>query len=128
MRGGLISTGINDITANIISGTVDIKSDGTFVFSAYLGSGTMQEKRFPSACISITGTAATHTWSSTDIEVVISNGFSYFSLDATEYEKRSVAWDLYEYGNTILNKLSKPSYTFQVDTANFFSLKEFEAF
>lgn len=55
-------------------------------------------------------------------------GNVYFSRCYSAYEQYGVEWELYEYGNQVLEKLSKPSYSFDVSTANFFSLDEFNSF
>lgn len=43
-------------------------------------------------------------------------------------ERRSVAWDLFQYGQEVLEKVSQPSYSFTVDSADFLVMDEFEAF
>lgn len=118
----------DDINASVISAVIDWHTDQTFVVSAYLSSGTISGNLFPSACISFTGRGNRAVYGSDSVCLSISSGYRYFTLDASEYEKRSVAWELYEYGNEILNKLSKPSYTFDVTSANFLALDDFESF
>ncbi len=52
----------------------------------------------------------------------------YFTQNLTEWEKRSVAWDLFQYGQEVLEKVSQPSYSFTVDSADFLVMDEFDAF
>jgi len=126
IKGGTMRLG-GDMTANVISAIVDWHNDDTFVMSAYLSSGTIQGNTFPSACASVTGSGGRVPGDDT-LSLLVRDGYRYFTLDASEYEKRSVAWELYEYGEEVLRKLSQPSYTFQIDSANFMALDEFESF
>lgn len=127
IKGGNITIA-DDLSANVISATVDRQSDGSFVATAYLSSGTIAGNTFPSACVSLTGDGGSITAGSGSATVNLTNGYRYFTLDASEYEKRSVAWELYEYGEEVLNKLSVPSYSFNVTSANFLTLDEFVTF
>ncbi|MBQ8619044.1 MAG: hypothetical protein IJ418_16230 [Clostridia bacterium] len=118
----------DDMSASVISAIIDWHSDSSFVISAYLSSGTIQGNTFPSACVSITGNGVNASFGGTAVSLKVISGYRYFTLDASEYEKRSIAWELYEYGEEVLNKLSQPSYTFSVTSANFFALDDFESF
>lgn len=46
----------------------------------------------------------------------------------TEEEKIEVAEELFEYGKTILSRISQPSYSFSVESSNFIFLEEFKSF
>lgn len=122
------------IQANIIHMVMEVASDLSFVLTGYLCEGTVDSKFFPNGCLSITGTVfgapnltligdSEYQFSSS-----INSGYMYFTRNTSEYERRAVAWDLYEYGSQILDKISQPSYTFSVDSANFLRLEEFESF
>lgn len=52
----------------------------------------------------------------------------YYTRNTSAYQRQAVEWDLYDYGLDALKRLAWPSYTFSVDSANFFSLEEFAAF
>ena len=127
IRGGQIEIG-DDLTANVISAVIDRQTDGSIVATAYMSSGSISGNGFPSACVSLIGSVGAFDAEADSITVVLESGYRYFTLDATEYEKRSVAWELYEYGEEALNKLAVPSYTFSVTSANFLALEEFIAF
>lgn len=127
IKGGEISID-GDLEANVISAIVDHQSDGSFVATAYLSSGKIAGNTFPSACVSLTGSGGNIVSDSDTAVLNLTNGYRYFTLDASEYEKRSVAWELYEYGEEVLNKLSVPSYSFNITSANFLTLSEFESF
>lgn len=48
--------------------------------------------------------------------------------DMTEEQKTEVAQELYDFGENILSNISQPRYSFDVDSANFIFLKEFQPF
>lgn len=115
------------VSANIISSILEHNSDNTFVMSFYLSKGTVGESNFETACLSITG-SCTATSTATSLSVALTSAYMYLTLNTSEYAKRAVAWDLYEYGNGILEKISQPSYKFSVTSANFIYLEDFEEF
>ncbi len=126
------------IDTKSISSIVEIDEDNTFVATAYLSSGTYSGNSFESACISMVGDAAnvTDDTAADDIGQLIGsslsfsakNGYLYFTFNTTEYQKRTVAWELYQFGRETLNKLSQPTYTFSVTSANFLALSDFVSF
>lgn len=127
IKGGEIEIS-GDLKANVVSAIVERQASGSFVATAYLSSGTIAGNSFPSACVSLTGDGGSITSDEFSAIVSITNGYRYFTLDASEFEKRSVAWDLYEFGEEILNKMAAPSYSFSITSANFLALEEFVAF
>ena len=138
IKGGTINADFID--AEIISAAFEKASNDTFVMTAYLGAGTTGDRSFPKGCISLTGTISSveHDMSEdaeipdllvgSQLNIVVSEGYLYFTLNTSEYEKRAVAWDLFEYGNEILTKVSQPSYTFGVTSANFLCIDDFVKF
>lgn len=127
IRGGRITIA-NDLQAEVVSAIVEQQSNGAIVATAYLSSGMIAGNTFPSACVSITGAGGSITAKEESTTVNLQDSYRYFTLDASEYEKRSVAWELYEYGEEVLNKLSVPSYSFSITSANFLALDEFITF
>lgn len=120
--GSMLSAAVISATAEYVSGTLHA------VLTAYLGAGTVNGISFPNGCLTIVTDGGTA--SSVDDSVTLSGGSGsiYFTRNTTEYEKYSVEWDLYEYGVDCLSKLAYPSYSFSVDSANFFTMDEFAAF
>ena len=47
---------------------------------------------------------------------------------ASEYQRMSIAWDLFEYGKEVLDKKAYPVYHFTVDSSNFFAIDDFVSF
>lgn len=123
-----------NIVADIVHAAFEKTTDNAFVLTAYLGKGTVSGEDFPKGCISITGkldsirTDVSADMAGSFLSLFASSCYLYFTRNTSEYEKREVAWDLYEYGNEILEKISQPSYTFNVTSANFLLLEDFEAF
>lgn len=128
ISGGNISVG-DELKAALVSAVVDVHEDGSAVITGYLNRGTRDGNEFEAACISFSGdVTGILTTEEPQSIMLTATGHMYFTLNATEYQKRSVAWDLYEYGEEILARLAQPTYTFSVDSANFFTAEDFRAF
>ena len=138
IKGGRVTSDFID--AEIISAAFERATDNSFVMSAYLGAGTTGDTKFPKGCFSITGnvSAVSHDltvdseapdmMNGTKLSVTVASGYLYFTRNTSEYEKRAVAWDLFEYGNEILTKISQPAYTFSITSSNFLGIDEFVKF
>jgi len=138
IKGGKLASSV--INAEIISAAFEKSRDNSFVMTAYLGAGSTSDRNFPTACLSLTGTVSSvvsdlkadaelpDLKTGTALTVTVKSGYLYFTLNTSEYEKRAVAWDLFEYGNEILEKISQPSFTFGVTSANFLCLEDFVEF
>lgn len=121
------------ITAEVISATAEISQSGDILMTAYLSSGTFGEQAFTKACLSVIGKVQSSpsladVVDATSLSGVVVSGYLYFTLNTSEYAKRSVAWELYEYAEEILEKISQPSYTFSITSANFLCLDDFVLF
>lgn len=138
IKGGRVVSDFID--AEVISAAFEVSNDDSFVMTAYLSKGVSGENEFPKGCFSITGTTRSISHNLTadaeapdmmigsTLSVLVSSGYLYFTRNTSEYEKRAVAWELFEYGSEILEKISQPSYTFSVTSANFLNIDEFTAF
>lgn len=138
IKGGRVTSDFID--AEIISAAFERVTDNSFVMTAYLGVGTTGDTKFPKGCFSITGkvssvshdlttdSEAPDMMNGTKLSVTIASGYLYFTRNTSEYEKRAVAWDLFEYGNEILTKISQPAYTFSITSSNFLGIDEFVKF
>lgn len=127
MTGGQVSFGTT-LSGYVVSGVAEQKPNGKVLCSLYLSSPVYQGETYQSACITLSGTGSA---SGTDTSVTINvtgSSYLYFTLNASEYEKRSVSWDLYQYGKELLRKLACPSYQFSIDSANFLALDQFMLF
>ena len=139
IRGGEITVG-DIVEAELVSAVVEIDGEGKLTMSAYIANGTVQDAEIKKGCVSITSDTSTWTdnlsapadmptvFEGTELTVSATDAHFYFTYNVSELERRSVAWDLYEYGREALDRLSQPTYTFSVSSANFFSLDEFLQF
>lgn len=139
IRGGEITVG-DIVEAELVSAVAEIDGEGKLTLSAYIANGTVQDTEIKKGCVSITSDASTWTddltaptdtptfFEGTELTVSATDAHFYFTYNVSELERRSVAWDLYEYGRESLDRLSQPSYTFSISSANFFSLDEFLQF
>lgn len=131
IRGGKIETSNADFTLNseIVHGTLEVNSDKTFVLSLYLNDGKLNGSTdFSGATLSMTGTVALVSSTSNTLQFKTTAASVYFTRDVTEYQKQSIAMELYDYAVERLNKLSSPTFYFTVDSANFLALDDFTEF
>lgn len=131
IRGGKIETSNADFTLNseIVHGTLEVNSDKTFVLSLYLNDGKLNGSTdFSGATLSMTGTVASVSSTSNTLQFKTTAASVYFTRDVTEYQKQSIAMELYDYAVERLNKLSSPTFYFTVDSANFLALDDFTEF
>lgn len=141
--GGVLECSTNGfvLRANLIRASLDFDSDNNILFTARVNDGTLNDAEFPNACVSISGTAisvSSNVKAESEINGAISSGSTlqfkintanlYFTRSTTEYEQRTVEWDLFEYGKELLKKNAYPCYSFSLDIANFLALSEFSYF
>ena len=132
IRGGQVDFG-DKVSAQLISAVLETREDGkTVLMNARLGAGSINGVEFPGGTLTVDGIFSTIITEENDdtefdkefwveesnVLVSVDSSYMYFTLDTSEYEKYSVAWDLYEYGVEVANKLSQPSYTFSISSAN----------
>ena len=126
-------------TAEIIKGTLQTDpgaqdEDDTFTLSLYLNGGmTDGSTEFGPGTLTISGTfdSLTTTGTGDDITGINMNTTSsqlYLTHEVTDYQKSSVAWELYDYAVTAMERLAYPTYHFSVESANFLVLDEFYEF
>ena len=125
--GGSIEIG-ESLSVSIISAVLEISTGNKALMTARVSSGTYDDLRFNNACISVIGSVSNVAPGSGLITFTATSAYLYLTFDTSEYEKMSVSWDLYRYGVENIEKLSQPAYTFKVESANFFSIEEFESF
>lgn len=140
--GGALQIISAKLTADIMQGTLEVdESSGAYVLTAYMGTITFGEHSFPSGMITASGTLSQF---SSDISTQNSEGVSedkgswisfeaasskmFFTVNVNDYQKYSVARELYAFGEELLEEWAWPVYEFSIDTANFLFQKEFEPF
>lgn len=117
-----------NFTGELVRGVIQIFSDGSIVFSGYFGRGTENGTVFESGCVSLSGQCSNITRSGTTFRFTVLKGMFCFTRDASEMERRTVEWDLYEYGQQVLRDKSMPWYHFSVECGNFLALSDFDLF
>lgn len=138
----VVSVGSITITAKVVRSAFEKKTDGTFVYTAYLNTGSYDDVSFESAGISVAGAGCTILTDVTEDDEVGGDSYVegtyltancgesnfFFTRNCSEFEKRSIEWDLMEYGAQELADLCWPTYTFSVDVGNFLAMDDFAAF
>lgn len=140
--GGTLQISSAKLTADIVQGTLEVnESTGTYVLTAYMGTVAFDERSFPSGMITVSGTLSQF---SSDISTKNSGGVPedkggllsfeaasskmFFTVNVSDYQKYSVARELYAFGEELLTEWAWPVYEFSIDAANFLFQKEFEPF
>lgn len=131
IRGGNIkASGLDyELLAEISNCTLQVNSDDSFIMSAYLNKGKINKEEFPSGTISLTGTLSGKVlYSDNNTQFSTISAASYLTYEISEYQRMSVAWDLFEYGKNTLDKKSLPTYHCDIDVSNFLALDDFISF
>ncbi len=144
LSGGEVSVG--GVKATVKRGAVEYSvKDKTYTATFYLGSGEYPveggNKSFSSGNLTVIGKGVSDITDTgteikageTKLEDLQFNATAeitdiYFTNDLSQFEQKSVEWDLFEYGKEQLERVSAPKYDFSVSLVNFLELKEFEAF
>lgn len=131
IRGGTINVSNSQLKLNaeVVNGTLQVNRDNTFVMSLYLNRGSINDTTFPNGTLSLTGSLYTNvSYTDTSIRITTSSTTAYMTYVASEYQRMSIAWDLFEYGKEVLDKKAYPVYHFTVDSSNFFAIDDFVSF
>lgn len=132
IKGGIVS--VDNFTANIVKGVVEHSNDGSFIFTAYLNSGSVSgasNSSFKSGNITVsgkigdTGISVTGTQAMT---IPVQSGRLYFTKNSTVYEEHQIEWDLYDYGESVLREHASPTYNFTVECSNFLTSDDYVSF
>lgn len=141
--GGSISCTVDGktLSGNVIRGAVETGgTDKSFLLTAYLGASTYDGSAIQTGCVTLSGVFSSVTENTaldsetgaysegTSLSVTLSGGYFFLSRNNSEFEQRSVEWDLFDYGLELLARKARPSYTFSVESCNFLALEEFEVF
>lgn len=142
IAGGVLTVADANISADIVRGTLEVNTGSNdYVLTAYLGTTTYGDHSFPSGMITISGK---YTQFSSDVSAQysgelleykgsqftlnVSTSNVFFTVNVNDYQKYSVAQELYEYGAEVLDEYAWPVYEFQIESGNFLFVKEFEPF
>ena len=150
MSGGSFSlTGSTAISGDIIRGTLEVGSNGSYVLSFYAGTIQVNDKTASGGMITMSGSmtglstnvTTVTTRYPTDLgeDIYIStregsalsftaSGSLYLTASVSEYQRYSVEMELYEYAVGVLDDIATPTYEFSVDSGNFLFAQEFAPF
>lgn len=142
IAGGTLKVASAKLTADIVQGTLEV-NPGTddYVLTVYMGATAFSDRNFPSGLITASGKLSQF---SSDISTISQDGAMedkgsrisfeagssklFFTVNVNDYQKYSVAQELYKFGEELLAEWAWPIYEFSIDTANFLFKKEFEPF
>lgn len=128
------------VSATIRRGTLERSGSGDIIMSVLMARGTVHGDAMESGTISLTGRAgiiqndmasdpeAPGLTKGTRLSFSVTSGYLYATKDTSEYERHAVSWDLYEYGEEVIKRLSQPTFHFTIDSGNFFTVEGFELF
>lgn len=131
IRGGSISINNSQLKLDgeVVSSTLQVNKDNSFVMSIYLSHGSINSDTFPSGTLTLTGKLySSVSYTDTSIRISTSSTTAYMTYETSEYQRMSIAWELFEYGKEVLEKKASPVYHFAVDSSNFFALDDFVSF
>jgi len=128
IRGGKMTMVADGSYADIVTAVIDWKDDDTFIATAHLSKGKIAGSTIDEGCITFTGHGSAISSTETTVDMTVTDAYRYFTYTPSEFQRRSVAWELYNYGKDVLSKLCRPSYTFNVSSANFLALEDFVSF
>ena len=141
LNGGTLHIGEAALSAEVIRGTLEIKGSDSYTFTAYLGSTIYDKRSFPSGLLTLSGTLSQFSsdisaqtegdlteYKGSQFSFQTANANSYFTVNVNEYQKYSVALELYDFGKEALSDYAWPTYEFSISSGNFLYQKEFEPF
>lgn len=126
ITGGTLN--ISALNADIIKATVEFNTDRSFVFTASLNSGKINDVSFTSGNITVIGNYKTTSTTTSALSFNVYDGTLYFTKNTTEYEQHMIEWELYEYGKQVLSEKASPTYEFSIESGNFLAADEFTMF
>lgn len=149
LAGGTFSLTGQNMSGDIIRGTLEVSTSGSYVLSFYAGTIRVNDKTALNGMITLSGTLSGFTSnvksvttmyetdSGASIGITTDEGTSlsfraygtlFLTANVNEFQRYSVSMELYEYAAGVLDDIATPTYEFSVDSANFLFAQEFEPF
>jgi hypothetical protein len=129
------------LNADVVRLIVEYNSaDKSIVLTGYVASGDYNGTAYDNGCITLTGHASKLT---TDVQldaetgaysvgesldIVFDDGHFYLTKNNSDFDQRTVEWDLFDYAVELLDRMSKPTYTFSISPCDFFAADGFDIF
>lgn len=141
LSGGTLSLASPSFKAEIVRGTIDVKSGNAYTLTAYLGATSFNGHDFSKGMITMSGslsgissniTAVTENsitqYLGTQLNFRTSKADAYFTIATNEYQMYAVELELYDFGTEVLHDYAWPIYEFDIETSNFLYQEKFEPF
>ena len=145
VTGGTFSISNDDdsktLSGDTIRGTLEIGEDNSFVFSVFTGAMKSGGVDAESGTIVVNGTVGdidsdvkalvtdgVTEYVGSKIDLMASSGSAYVTFNVSDFQRYSVASELYDYAVEVLNDKAVPTYEFSVESGNFLFAQEFAPF
>lgn len=135
------SAGASLLSGDLIRGTLEVSSGNSFVFSFFTGAMTNGDTVADSGTVTISGTASGITsdvhavveqdvteYIGTWVRNAVTSGNIYVTFSVSDFQKYTVASELYDYAVEVLADKAVPTYEFSVGSGNFLFAQEFAPF
>ena len=141
--GGELSCTIDGKTliADIVRLVAEYNTDDkTVVLTGYVAAGDWDGTEYENGCVTLTGHASSFKSNvkedpdtgayleGTNLSIMFDDGYFYLTKNNSDFDQRTVEWDLLDYAAELLDRLSKPSYTFSISPCDFFAADGFDVF
>lgn len=131
ITGGTISVSDGESTAQgdivYCNFEVDLEINKSLI-TAYVSDVSVGDKMYPSGNLSVFGTGSSLNVETSSLSFQAADASTYFTPNATEYQKFNVATELYEYAQEKLKEIARPTYEFSVSSANLVWGESFQSF
>ena len=134
-------TGENNLSGDVIRGTLERHGASEFVLSLYAGSMKAGNSSAPSGMVTVSGSlsgfdsdihAVTEqeitTYEGTEFSFSAGTASVYMTANVSDYQKFSVQMELFDYAVEVLSDVATPTYEFEVESGNFLFAQEFAPF
>lgn len=134
-------SGTPAIKGDVIRGTLEAATDGTFLMSLYGGSLVSGDTKAGAGMVTLSGSLSgladdvravtvdeVTTYEGTQCSFSVTSGSLYLTADVSDYQKYSVQMELYDYAAEVLHDMAIPTYEFSVDSGNFIFSSVFAPF
>lgn len=133
--------GSQNVSGDIIRGTLEVHNDLTFILSFYAGSILVGTQKTQSGIVTVSGalSSLSHDVEETDIDGVpwqkgttlsftVASAPLFLTANVSDYQKYAVETELLEFALDVLEDVSSPTYEFSINSGNFIFSSEFVPF
>ena len=141
ITGGRIACAGIGLDCQVVRGTLDTTAGRRYVLTGYLGETAFNGHSFQSGLLTVSGEltdfdsdivpddpAKAELAHGTRMSFSTTGASVFFTVNVSEFQRYSVALELFDYGREVLREAATPTYEFSVDTANYLYQQEFAPF